>query len=180
MDAPSETPAASPAAAQEGEDGSCAVCAQRARATVFTACGHHVLCEPCTTELVGRGQPCPVCRQAVDGAAGWRTLPAGLGRAPSFLPDAVDPKVRAKAARTAWRARLSDALGGLMSAVWDDDAASFLETKQMHVLEGDNAALTLRCDGVEGSEPCESRCSSAWSGHGWSGSLIDWRRAALG
>ena len=143
MEAPSEPPA------QDAEDGSCAVCAQRRRATVFTTCGHHILCEPCTVELVSRGQPCPVCREDVDGAAGWRTLPAaapGLAAAPSFMPDAIDDAARAKTARTAWRKRVSKALGDLM--VGGEDVAFLYE--QYEPLEGDNAALTLRCDGVDG------------------------------
>jgi hypothetical protein len=140
--------AAPPAA--EPDDDNCAVCSLRPRGTVLTGCGHAVLCEACTVELVRRGQPCPVCREPVDRSTGWRALPPqgpGLARAPSFQPEAVDPVVRAaraaKEARRAWRARLRTAL----DAVAEAQEAPFMSCGDVRLADA-AAALTLCCDGV--------------------------------
>ena len=108
---------AGPSAEVAGEGALCRVCWAAPRRTVFTACGHHLLCEPCTAELLRRGRgaaACPLCRASVADDGGWRLAdpPAGLGAAPSYQPDAVVPGQAEHAAQEA-RNRLLASLAAL-------------------------------------------------------------------
>ena len=87
-----------------GDDPRCVVCAEAPREVVFTACGHCLLCERCTVELIARGQPCPCCRLPVRAVGGTRGVEPVAGESgalaplPSFMPETVDP-VATKRAR---------------------------------------------------------------------------------
>ena len=46
----------------------CGVCLCERKTHMFTPCGHKCVCEGCADELLRRGDRCPVCRAAVEGA----------------------------------------------------------------------------------------------------------------
>ena len=46
----------------------CGVCLCERKTHMFTPCGHKCVCEGCADELLRRGDRCPVCRAALEGA----------------------------------------------------------------------------------------------------------------
>ena len=46
----------------------CGVCLCERKTHMFTPCGHKYVCEGCADELLRRGDRCPVCRAALEGA----------------------------------------------------------------------------------------------------------------
>jgi hypothetical protein len=80
----------------------CVVCMESPREVLFTACGHFLLCEGCTAQLLARGAPCPTCRMSVRAVGGTRikappAAAASEQTVASFQRDAVDPVARARA-----------------------------------------------------------------------------------
>lgn len=58
---------------------SCAVCWDKPREVLFTACGHAVLCTQCFERLLGgdRALKCPLCNTRRS-AGCWRVAPVGV------------------------------------------------------------------------------------------------------
>jgi hypothetical protein len=53
----------------EGED--CCVCMERAVATKFEPCGHHVTCAVCAPTVRTKGSGCPICRADIERISAW-------------------------------------------------------------------------------------------------------------
>jgi len=75
------------------------VCCVARPEVVFTACGHCVLCDGCTSTLLARGSArCPTCRVRVRAVGGTRLLEAGASEpVVGFQPGQVHTPVRARA-----------------------------------------------------------------------------------
>ena len=52
----------------DGDEGSCVICMDRARTTALVPCGHALLCAPCGDKVLRTAAPaCPVCRAPATG-----------------------------------------------------------------------------------------------------------------
>ena len=54
------------------KSGYCAVCFDKPIRTFCIPCGHAALCRGCSTEILSRRQPCPICRTKIGGVSDIR------------------------------------------------------------------------------------------------------------
>jgi len=56
------------------KSGYCAICFDKPIRTFCLPCGHAAMCQDCSTEVLSRSQPCPICRSKIGGISDIRIV----------------------------------------------------------------------------------------------------------